>query len=418
MADQSDPIDPATSLERQRADKDKAVADARRAEFDLQQARLKAALPAPSVTAPDGSTTVGEGVGLIAELVAYEQLMRAARDIVGRLKIPDCGRVLIVEDRALAESCWSFSSCSPELLRHDDALKVLKAEIEEELTKPMPVTPDDLYQPSRRAYARSDRLLRVAGPPLLAAGSVVSTALDLYALFRTDYAISSRQTKIEPTSLVASFVSALLEKEVATVVDAFRTLAGSEIMRRFRETQKLRADVAALCSRLVTERVSVLATAADEFYVDLPDDRGPDHDLKAVAVRLMASHRATQLKDKTNAVLTAYDAFTKAITTSSSETPAPLLLAALREDLFADESPMLVLYVHLDSSGGEVITRKGLFRLPGRVAYIGACTISFILTDPAGEPMTAGTYSYASHVRYVLRSGRLTTLRTTTFGEN
>ena len=108
--------------------------------------------------------------------------------------------------------------------------------------------------------------------------------------------------------------------------------------------------------------------------------------------------------DVADAALARFDDFSTAATTGA--TP-PLVAAALRERLHGnDRAYTHVLFVGVEGSGAETITKKGLFRRSGQVGFVGGCEVSFLLLDlESGNVAAAGAVPLVGHLHYDLATG-------------
>jgi hypothetical protein len=410
------PANPLAAADKERAEADKATADARKAEFDLQQAKLKAMFPVPAVKAPEGEVKVGDKVGYVAELVAYAQTQRAGQDIASAFpETVQPQRVLVVENRAMAAAYWPFALLAPDLDRYVTGLDAVIAEVEAELAKPPPALPDTGGEPEETEREKS---LLVAGAAA-AIPSLVGAAADIVARFRTDYSVTSREVKMGSTPLVASVVSALISKGVPVVVDTLRTLSRSDLVTKFHRANAARLALVRLRHRLAEERLAPIKARLDAVTLQHKDTsaRETEEDRPALLTQLteaIGEHRAAMgtaqaLLANVDSLLIAFDAYAKAVTTAPDNATAPLLAAALYECLNGVAPEVShVLYVGVDSSGGEMIIKKGLFRQSGKVGFVGGCQVSYLLATADGAPIAAGTQAYASHLTYDLNSGEAT----------
>jgi hypothetical protein len=403
------PADAQAAADKLRAEADKARAEARTAELDLQQARVKAAMPAPATKAATGETSMGDGTGFIAELLAYAQAQRACADIAATVehRAPDA-RVLVVEDRALSSSSWAYAMVEPALSRYQESLTALKDAVAVELDQPPVVAPEP-WPPA----GADDREMTI-GPAIGAvAGSVVGAAVDLYALFRTDYSVSSRSVAIGSTPLVVGVIRELLKRKVVVASDTSRALWGSPIVGRFHQAQLERAELVEARNRLASERIAPGQARLDALVQEHTDtsaretEADRDRLLRELVRRIGGLTRALgtakAVLANVDALLAGFDAFAAAATAVSEHGPAPLQAAALREQL-CDRGPTYthVLYVGMEAAGGETVVKKGLFRRSGRVGYLGGCQVSYLLATPDGTPVAAGSRSYAAHLTYDL----------------
>ncbi|MGO8906597.1 MAG: hypothetical protein ACLQMH_13380 [Solirubrobacteraceae bacterium] len=336
------------ALEQKKAEASKAIAEA-------QKATLAADFPASETKPLEGKTAVGTGVGLVAQLLAYKLLGPAATDIANALKseLDADASILIVEDRALIASDWPYTAIREQLKGYEQLIEALKQRLE-----PVP----------------SGRAPRVAiGPVVAGAAAVIGAAATIVGMFRAEYSITSKDVKIGTTPLVAAVARQLL-KDHQVEVDQFALLQDTGIVQEFWETYKKRVELEQ-------------ASAAH---------KGPAKD-KAQQAPEIAEAEAT---------IKQFDAFvTAAITASKGANYSPLVAAALREALHGDEPKHShVLYVAIEGTGGETVTRRSLFGRSGQVTHMGGAQVSYLLLDTKeNKTVAAGTDTLFGHLSYDLK---------------
>jgi hypothetical protein len=206
----SDPALRSIQLQTYQAQLDKAVADARlsaatadKSEVDAQTAAQTAKFPASTFTPREGKVDVGEKVGLVADLIAHKLLDDAAAQIAAELADPlKQARVLIVSDPDLIASDWSYRLVSEEIARAKSELEGVCGD----LTKAAPATEKTpAKEQGEESTVGGERLEEslvgaqsllpiLTGAGMEAVGSVVGGAAAVASVFRSDYALSARES--------------------------------------------------------------------------------------------------------------------------------------------------------------------------------------------------------------------------------
>jgi len=405
-------------------------AEARKAIAEAQQATLAAEIPTSDVKPLEGKVELGAGVGLLAALLAHAVLERGADEIVKALPLTHVegkskgNTVLIVEDRALVESDWPYTMVSSQLEVLSDNLGKAETLLQPPTEKPhapaVPATTEEMLLPAAA---------------LAAAPALVGAVAGLIGMFKTDYSIASKDVTVGTTPLVAAVAGELLAAGHTVIVDKFTLLAEeSPLIKGFRDAREVRNNVYRLVSQLKSEqldpadhRISTCRTeleAATKAYYDAlakapatpPKDlETPPKDLETRIGDLRRDLKEAEGDSASarwhvafaEAAIGAFDTFTTAITSATGTGDPPLIAAALREHLHMPKDVTHVLYVGLESSGGETITRRSLFGRSGQVAYMGGTQISYMLLDvPNKNLVAAGTTSEAAYLPFDLKNAQ------------
>lgn len=410
-------------------------AEARQKIAQAERDAAGAKFPKSDVTAPEGKTEIGEKVGLVGQVLAYGLLDSAADKV--RLAVDAAlekpprladaatdkalakppARILVVEDRQLVATDWAFQMVSEQL----DAEKAALERVDVLLT-------DGLSAAQQQQPSAQRGIVSLAGPAsaIRAAASVAGDVATLVGMFRTDYSVTAREVTIGTTPLVSGVVKRLLESKHAysVAVDGFSVL-DSPLVERFWELRKARAALGERAARLKAEKVDPAQRRIDDRRAESKNVEGEltkavgDKDGAARAEALskrvevlrqeVAAAEAEMapakgLADAVQAALERFDQFSTAMTTG---TTPPLVAAALRERLHGGGLAYShVLFLGIEGSGAETITRKSLFRRSGQVGFLGGCEVSFLLLDvESGSVAAAGAVPLLGHLRYDLDTG-------------
>lgn len=402
-------------------------AEARKSIAQAQQERLAAQLPKSEVTPPEGKVELGEKVGLLAEVVAYSALRDVAAQVAGSVKkhTPDGAFVLIVESRALFATDWPYAVIHDELAGHLTALQAATDALESRA----PAAAPPAKEPEEPRVEALGVPLAAVTPGLAVAEGVVGGAAGIAAMFRNDYTISSRETKVGSTPLVAAVASELASATRTVVVDGFELVIGSRVLADFNAA---RAQRRRLEHAKIEQEQSIAADAANSDALRARvKDAGADYDkalaeaksgvdlknlednLHALQSRLAELDAALAEPRAVIAVASAaaarFDAFATVVTTLPAGAPyPPLVSAALREQLHAQRDAKVthVLFVEVDTAGAETVAIRSLFRQ--RARFVGGLHVSYLLLAvEVNKIVKAGTAAGIRQMNYRLRTGKL-----------
>jgi hypothetical protein len=444
----------------------KRIAQAQQAVAEAQKSTLEAYLPSHESKPLEGKVTIDAKAGSLAELVAYESLKDAASEIAKRVKeaTPQDCKVLVVEDRSLVTSDWPYRSVQEALQQHSNALQQVNKLLDEMLAKSKPAEELGVANFIGQLSPLGLSALGVIVP------SVVGAAADLVGMFRSDYAISGRDIKLASTALVAATSARLAETNpsISVQVDGFHLLEGSQIFKGLQDVREmcnnlelkkmeLEGKVAPAEQSIADLRAEVEALRA-AYVKALADGAAED---KANRLRASLAEARKRLEDQeekersasreralitlTDTRIAAFNAFYKAITTAPDKGYPPLIAAVLREALHPafrltqpDTSASMtdgrqnqdtgdqseeqgresvsrdgsneewhILFLSIDSSGGDIITRHGLFGSSHQVSFLGQCQVSWMLLAPGtGLIVQGGTESYHQQHTYDIKAGQ------------
>jgi hypothetical protein len=404
-------------------------AEARQAIAEADAATVKATLPDLDTKALTSVVDLGEkGGASLATVVAATTLSRVAEKIAALVAAKAAaGRILVVEERSVAESDAVFALVDGRLRLFADAF----TEAEEAL-KAMPV-PDrsETREPIGPKPAVVEGLgslvtglgALAAAPNLAVMGGLGALASGVVSLLRTDLTVGSRDVSVSRLALIAEIVRQL-PTTITTLLPGFGLLEQSEVFKRFNglleqrqalERLIVQADYRDLQRR--TRRIDWLGThLADQraLYAkalasDEADTAARILDYIAETERTLAgleadrdyqtlrAHVAT-----TRTLVAAFDAFVTTVTTvPAGGKYAPLVAAALREQLRGPaDRPTHLLYVELSAAGGEAVSRSGFLGWGQRAAFLGAVQATFLLAAADGTIEASGAVTRHGAAQY------------------
>ncbi len=417
---EDDPVTKQLKLDEQHAKTRQAIADADKATAEAQKATLVAQLPVSDTKPLEGKTEVGDKVGLVAELVAQTLLSVAAEGIA--TKVPKDARVLIVEDRRLVASDWTYQIVHQELGQQKQALDSGLSMVRAAAELPKQESP---AEPETPAFLGA----------LTAPQAIIGSAATLVGMFQTDYSITSRDVTTTGTPLVSAVAGALLVEKNASrhvLVDAFHLVDASPIFSDFGALTKQRSELERIKLELHTARIvaaahraadlraelKAVAESRDKALADPKSTKSLLVKLEAREKELRENHakveaelpRARAAVTFAESLITRFDAFATAVlATPQGDGYPPLVVAALRERLHpgtGDPPVTHVLYLGSESAGAETVTRRSFFKPAGRMHYMGGVQVSFLLLETKTNMTTAaGTESLLGSMRYNLGAG-------------
>ena len=440
---------PAVALddEAKRLQLEQVKAEARKAIAQAQQATLQADLPSPQSKPLEGTVTLGDKAGLVAQIVARAVVEEGAREIAGAVAAQCEGQTtLIVEDRNLLAGDWRYALVRTELTTQRDTLAAACGALNE-ATEKAAAEPDEpepagggkiesLGPGAAGGAAAAAAATAALGPIglLAAAPAVIGGVADVVGMFRSNYTIAAADVQMGATPLVAGVAGELRRLGRAVVVDDFRVL-DSPLIGDFFSAREQRLELERQLAELAQRRVEGAGRRIDDLRADRTDaaaaydkalcaDALPpgadtlrrrleqlDGDI-AKAEIAVAPWRALQAAAR--AAADRWDAFATAVVTAGPGDPyPPLVAAARRERLHANARRVRrVLYVGVEGTGGETITRRSLFRSNDRLGIVGGAQLSWLLLDAENDTLLdGGTKPVLGQLTYDLDDARVTTLR-------
>lgn len=422
----------ALKLAEKKAASRKALAESEKAIAEAEKATLAARLPSTEAVKPlEGKVEVGEKTGLVADLLAHSLVGDAATAIVESITgLPTDATVLVTDDRALAKIDWPYEAISGHVIQQAEALTEALA-----LFEPAQQKRDEAGRKAEEAVkekARADAKfvpglgLTLGAKVISAAPAAVNALASVIGMFRSDYAITNREVTIGTTPLIAA-VAGRLTEDANVVAGGFGLVEGSEVAGKFWTAWSNRSELERRKVRVSSERIAPadkalaaqqqqLKTAVAALEKVMADADSSAEVIKGFADRVENLGREIVKLERSvaedradvavaDAVLARFDDFAKAVTnTPEGAAYPPLVAAAIQERLRAADGTEIthVLYVGLESAGGETIARRNLFLFP-RLTYIGGVQVSHLLLDVAKKVLTsAGTQSLAGQVKYEL----------------
>ncbi|MBI5103849.1 MAG: hypothetical protein HZB46_02460 [Solirubrobacterales bacterium] len=394
----------------------------------------------PKATPVKGETTIGEkagsllgnlalrGIGQLGEHIAIDvdqQMERTAKPHV----------VLIVSATGVAAGDAAHAEITTRLDWFAERFAEAQAALE--AAPPIP-QPQPASGGATTAALPLLALAAAAGQAGAAGMSVLGLAADVVSMFKSDYAVTAREISVEFEALAAVVARELRERDVAAVVDGFHLLEGSETLAAFGGLQAARwaleetvAERQALDLTATADAITALRTRIGAVGAAIDKARAAGEDAAAangeaqlaVLQQDLAAIQTAEYLARTaqiataKALIAAFDGFAGAITKAADGATTPLVAAALRDVIHhgvkttpdaQQRTPIgHLLYLSVSSSGGEQITRTGLFANNERLGLVASVQATYLLADATGVVLTGGSDGAASHARFNVKDNRL-----------
>jgi len=271
---------------------------------------------------------------------------------------------------------------------------------------------------------------------LSTAGSIAALlggAADVLSMVRTDYQVSKRDVQLTSASLAAEIVARLRESQPCTkfILETFSLLGESAVLDELEEVMTLRNALAQSADALrgfvgddrllplyverlaqaikARDALSTAAPATEKANARVAVEKAEDDITLANANERPAVRQARSVLDGSVSQIVAVDAEIRAFLETPAEGGLPPIISAgiiarLKVPFKREPTFTHVLYVGVDNSGGEIVTRKGLFQPSGRVNYLGGAAGTWVLIKVDDSTITAsGTEAEAMSLAYDLR---------------
>lgn len=404
-------LEPAPSAEEAALQQRLRIAALQRDLAQIERERRESEAYTARFLPPEGSTTLADQAGYTAELVAYQALRRCAARVAATINglegLPPGCTILIVDDLAMAAGDFQRIQTDLQLDLFAEAFDAAEA---------------SLGQPDNAPLGGGAGVEDLGVPGGLAAASSVAGLLaDLLGYLRTDFTLSGRAVTLPDEALRACVAgrltvgaprllgaglftdSPLLTKLRALARRRFELQRQSELLAaRLPEQERAVADLRALREALTAQ---LDQPAAGEQPAGLPPSIAQVEERLAEAAGALG--RTRHATAGWAAVGQRFDEFLAAAVTPRDGQQGPPLLTALQHEQVRQGGVTHLLTLRVVSSGGETITRKGLFAF-GRIAFLGGCAVTFTLAEVGGAIVAADTCTSLVRLDYPLWGGRAT----------
>jgi hypothetical protein len=401
-------------------------AESRKAIAEAEKSRLSALLPTADVKPTGTKTEVGSNVGLAADLLSHKLVDVGAGKLVADIQTAVAGgKILIVDDIAFIATDWPYSFISAELSNQTTALTTAVDTLKSHLIGSVPL---EREAPREEEVVEEEFALPALAIPaaVAVAPSVVAGVASLVSLFRSDYAISSRDVKIGVQPLLAAVVRHLTKvtPKIAVTVDRFRILGPSTLITAYENACMLRAELGSLRDYAYESSVLVVDKQIEDIRLEIKMLGDQLTATKETSARVHLDKRLTELRDQirqlekgsvterslvrtADAIGSRFDVFSSSVTaTPTGALYPPLVAAAMREQLHTNDGGYShILFVGLEATGGEVVSERAPFWKGNHLDYLGGCAVFYLLHSvPENSTVAAGSHQLMSRLRYDLGS--------------
>jgi hypothetical protein len=367
-----------------------------------------------------GAATLDAKSGSVVGIVALKGLNDAASqiaDAVGGV-VGDNAMVLIVEDRALALSDAPHAEITGRFAVFGQRFEAAQ----EALAPPLPpVGAPQVSQPLAVG------VLAALPAATTAASEIVGLATDVVGMFKSDYSVQGRDVTLGYAALAAAVAGILNAHGRTIVIDGFMGLHDTKTLVSLNELLQARAQLEALAQQRQAaeldrtsaeiDALNARITAATGTYDKAREDSKPDvSGTQGLIAELRGQLANTQSADylqlkarvaAATALITSFDQYVTAMSAvPDGQKYPPIVAAALRDVLHEGiqvggerKTVGYVLYLEVTGTGGDLITRSGLFSSNRKVGVVGALQATYLLIEPTGKVRAAnsiGKYSAAT----------------------
>jgi len=377
---------------------------------------LQTLLPKGETKPLEGKIEADEKAGYTAELIAYRVMQKLEDNLVNTLnkdgRIAN-KKVLIVDkleyaqaDVPLVEVTMQFDLFEKTISHSKDDNETLRQRYDQE------IQPQQMIGP-------------LVGPLLVATAipSLISAFADVAGYFSTNRSIKGREFELKTEGLVAALAGRLRTAEAKVYLPNFHAVKESPLLTRFVELQEqaleLKTSREVLSSHVVKalkehiEHNNLQIKNLESERQKLDNTTQPDaiaqinqqledlkHILNAEQKLLDEANLAIQASDT---IITAFDNYTKAITTQADEQSPKLVQAILRERIH-DLDVDYILWLGNLSSGGDAATEDRQFRSDA-MSFTGGTAIAFVLATTNGEVVAADTLTGLAALNHRMSKG-------------
>lgn len=374
------------TLEQQRAEALKAIAEA-------NQAAFTASLPSTETTGKAGDVSIGDGAGYYGELLAYYTLSLGAEDISDRVaKNVEDKTVIVTDQQDLSEQAALWEVIQLKTQHFQDEFDRLNERFDKD------GEPTGLDTESLTATA-------------VTLTALLGSAADIAAFFKVDREIKNRTVTLSERALVAE-VARLLEAGEVLLPDL--ALQGDrELINQLNAAQdqkrnEIETRLEAIQNKLVT--ATKKRDGLKTRWEKLKADKAPKADIEAAKKSLDAEQATvtelTNRKTRFESVITAFNAFFNALTTAPAEGAKSPLETVAVVDLVRAHSEALLLYVDVPSQGAEIHVAEGVFK--SQISYVGGSVAVYFLVDQKGKVLAAGSLPYNESASFKGKEGSQT----------
>lgn len=253
-------------------------------------------------------------------------------------------------------------------------------------------------------------------------------AIDLVRLLATDYTVTAAEVSVDSALLARLTAGRLPGKGRQVLLDGVALAGDSPTLASYQElvggvaavvdaAQQLADRVAPVVAEAEVHQAAVekLHEAWTTTLADQEADPGAAAEIKKsldlrtqrLTVRRSAAAPAQRLLEHAEEVVAAVRAEVAALAEPDATGVTPLQRACSRDRLHVESGDKVthVLLVSATHAGADVITRRSVLGVSGRLAYLGGATSSWVLVDADGRVTGGGASAEARQMTHDIATG-------------
>ncbi len=375
-------------VKQKEVDTRKAAAEADKAETEAKDAKTKSETPSGETKPTEGKVTADEKAGYIATFAAYNAMIQKAAAIAKRINTtlsPQKSKIVIVDT-------LDFCISDAELLQITTQIELIEKELENQVKR---------IQDAKAAIKTiienaPGQKVGVAAVPAVAAAlpmvkGIISSLADIFGYLKTDYEIKGQTVALSNIALHSLVAGQIEKKSVEVYLPGFHRIKSSQTIEKLANCMSQKAT-------LQSETEELKKQLDNPVIAEKKKEGSPAEKEKIKDIEKTCEFSGTLLGE--------FSEFYKAlVTTPTGKSFSPLVSAIIRQHL-NELGITHLLYLAVTSSGGEMVTGKGLFQW-GTAGFLGGCVVTYILAECSGKIVDSDTsYGYSS-IKYNLCRNRL-----------
>ncbi len=353
--------------------------------------------------------------GYVAEVVGYQALKKVSQDVIRRLTVveglPKDARILIVDSLSYASGDIPFVEISAQFGMYEARCRKQVADNRELLDWVMQREEQGEQETGTQTDA-SKRFAFLATVPSIAAAStaipassgLVGTVADIAGYFPTDPELKGKELSEKNDALIASIAGSLRTEKRNIFIYNFSSLDTVGTQSKLMKTY---AGLIDCSSRLAKTRnqmsyfIDKKTEKRDEFRQQLKKleqqaKTGTETPTETLTLKEKIKEETAWLNLANPAVLASdaihqeQEQYLTTITCTENAETTPKLAQAMFREKVQDLGITHILYIGVNSSGGEIVTKWSFFVLK-TISYFGGCVVSWVLAKKDGDILASDT---------------------------
>ncbi len=383
------------------------IAEAEKATAEAEKARQAAQLPTGAAKPLEGTITADDKFGYIADLTAYDAMMKMADAIAIKINnsslTPDAA-ILIVDS-------LDFFGADVQLLQLAKQLESWQQELQNQNAEIQKLLPQKIESPpgvGAEALSIAASLAMVSG--------ILSATADIVGYFKIDYDVKGRTINLSTIALQSRVAGKIKNHSVHLL--HFHRVESSPVVDAFHQCLQQRRDLIVQMAELKSHvidplpaQIATLKATIQSAETALTQLISPKDDAKIAELKSTLTQQRTELNNAETAkaqadaastraetLIKGFDEFNQLITALPEGKSHSLLTAAAIQNHLNTQKITHLLYLTIASSGGDIIIGKGLFQ-SGRVRFLGGAVVSYVLAQSDGKIVAADTLAELSDIK-------------------